>query len=222
MKIMTLLFILISPFIINAQVVHYNIQGVIHDSQNAKFAYLLGISRQDTYKIAPIINGKFSFVDTIDFKGVSFYRTAYLVLSDRANITREEVNSQVNQSIGRSNQSTPILKKVVLEETNLEIESPDKLNLAKVSSGGLLTIELEELDANKKNLRAFILKHPDSPLSISAIRNLYYSFRVPVEIAVLEERMGSPRELFPLLSERWRLSKEGVELKKNIDEIYSR
>jgi hypothetical protein len=222
MRVKILFFILVGPFVLNAQVVNYDIQGVIKNSQKAKYAYLLGVSRQDTYKITPIIDGKFSFIDTVDLKGVSFYRTAYLVLSDRANITREEVNSQVNQSIGRSNQSPPILKKVVLEQTKLEIESPDKLNLAKVTSGGLLTIELEELEASKKNLKAFISKHPDSPLSISAVRNLYYSFRVPMEISVLEERMGSPKDLFSMLSERWRLSKEGVELKKNIDEIYSR
>jgi hypothetical protein len=222
MKIKVLFFILISPLIINAQVVNYNIQGIIKESQNAKYAYLLGINRQDTYKITPIIDGKFSFIDTVDLKGVSFYRSAYLVLSDRANITREEVNSQVNQSIGRSNMPPPILKKVVLEDAKLEIESPYKLNLAKVLSGGLLTKELEELDASKKDLKVFILKHPDSPLSISAVRNLYYSFRVPVEIAILEEKMGSPKELFSLLSERWRLSKEGVELNKNIEALYNR
>lgn len=218
MKTKLIFFFLLFPVLSIAQTVKYNIQGTIENPENAKFAYL--IIRGKKAFVEPVVDGKFAFKDTIAL-GPGFYRGGYLLLENRGNITAEEVYSKLSQQVWRMG-VTPNLRNIALEETKFAIDAADKLLDAKVVQGGELTKQMEELAQAKKerNYKAFVLKYPDSPVSISFISGIPHAFGIPMELAEIERRHGSPRELFPLLSERLRNSEKGLELKKVIDEAY--
>jgi hypothetical protein len=218
MKLKFFFVLLCLPFFSSAQIVHYNISGIIKDAEQAKYAYL--IIRGKKAFVTPVIDGKFSFKDTIAL-GPGFYRGGYLLLDTRGNITVEEVDSKLKQQVWRMG-VTPNLRNIALEETQFAIEAGDKLLDATIVKGGELTRQMKELDEFRKerNFKAFVLKYPDSPVSISFISSIPRSFGIPMALEKIEQRVGSPRELFPLLSERLRTSEKGIEVKRIIDEAY--
>jgi hypothetical protein len=208
MRIRLFLLLLCLPFFSLAQIVHYNITGTIKNSEDAKYAYL--IIRGKKAFVEPVVNGKFSFKDTIAL-GPGFYRGGYLLLDTRGNITAEEVDSKLKQQVWRMG-VTPNLRNIALEETQFAIEAADKLLDATIVKGGELTRQMKELGEFRKegNFKAFVLKYPDSPVSISFISSIPRSFGIPMELEEIEQRFGSPRELFPLLSERLRTSEKAL------------
>ena len=218
MKISLFCLLLCLPFLSSAQTVHYNITGTIKNPENAKYAYL--IIRGKKAFAEPIVDGKFSFKDTIAL-GPGFYRGGYLLLDNRGNITAEEVDSKLRQQVWRMG-VTPNLRNIALEETQFAIETADKLLDATIVRGGELTRQMAEFSEFRKerNFKGFVLKYPDSPVSISFISSIPRSFGLPMELEEIERRFGSPRELFPLLSERLRTSEKGMEVKRVIDEAY--
>jgi len=217
MSIKVLLLFLLLPFFLNAQTINYKIEGEIKNPENAKYAYLIIQGKNAIVK--PIINGGFIFKDTIDI-GLGFYRGGYVLLENRGNITSEEVYSKLKQGVWKLG-ATSNLRNMALEDIKLNIEG-DNIVDATIVAGGVLTRQMDELSQERKskNFKAFVLKYPDSPVSISFISSILYSFGIPMELAELERRHGSPRELFPLLSEKLRTSKKGIEVKRSIDEAY--
>ena len=217
MTIKALLLFLLLPSFVTAQTINYKIEGKIKNPENSKYAYLIIRGKKPIVK--PIINGEFIFKDTIDL-GLGFYKGGYLLLENRGNITSEEVSSKLKQGIWKLG-VTSNLKNIALEDIKLDIEGSNIIDAA-IIEGGELTRQMDELNQERKinNFKAFIIKYPDSPVSISFISSILYSFGIPMELAELERRHGSPRELFPLLSEKLRMSKKGIEVKRSIDEAY--
>ena len=103
----------------------------------------------------------------------------------------------------------------------MDIESQEKLVNATISSGGTLTNELQEkeLAVSQRKIPDFVKKHPDSPVSLTALMTSIKFYKL--DIARAESRFGYPKELFALLSERLKLSKQGLLLKQEIAEVYN-
>jgi len=218
-----LIIIFFYPLSIFSQITKFTVSGTLKDVKQAKFAYLstlsqrIPISSPKVFIVAPVINGKFEFVGTFDLEGKE-YQHACVFVSDRGNISREELESKFRQLIwlvGRENN----LRGIILEDVQLEADSPDKMSNAVVVGGGILTQQLDESNEafkikNRKMLE-FVKKYPDSPVSFDAVSSI--SEPSP---KYKRERLngiwGSPTELYNLLSERLRNSKKGQELKRMI------
>ncbi|MET3115608.1 hypothetical protein AAKU52_003358 [Pedobacter sp. CG_S7] len=224
MKGLITLTILLISFSLSAQSVKFNLQGSVKDTKNAKFAFISTLSQQVTisspkiFMVTPIVNGKFQFNDTFDLEGKQ-YQNACVFVDERGNISKEELAFKFKQLVwvtGRENH----LRRIILENIKLDIEQRDQMITSKIVSGGTLTKQLDEnnqavRDKNRKLLE-FIKKYPDSPVSLIAVKDNNSIFD-PSNKEKYESNYGLPSELFILLSERLRKSKEGLKLIKEIN-----
>jgi hypothetical protein len=210
--------VLLIPFVLFAQTkINYNITGVIKNKTNAKYAYL--VKSAEIFNKTPIVNSSFNFKSSIDL-GDDLFKAVYLFVSERDNYTYEEVKNLQEQGVMRLGYDENS-KVVVLEDISLEIENPEELKNAKIISGGFLTKQWIEKDLaiTQGEIPAFVKAHPDSPISINLMQGSIRFYKLDIERA--ETRFGNLKELFALLTEKLRLSKQGVLLKKAIDEVYN-
>ncbi|MCX2485011.1 hypothetical protein [Pedobacter sp. MR2016-24] len=218
-----LIIIFCYPLSMFSQLTTFTVSGTLKDVKQAKFAYLstlsqrIPISSPEIFIKSQILNGKFLFNGTFDLKGKD-YQHACVFVSERGNISKDELESKFRQLIwlvGREND----FRGIILEDVQLDSDSPDNLDSAIVVGGGFLTRQLDECSEafklkNRKMLE-FVKKYPDSPISFDAV----ISITEPLP-KIKRDRLngvwGSPTELYNLLSERLRNSKKGQELKRMI------
>ena len=223
MKKLFLLVLLLQPFLMYGQLIKFKVSGTVKDVKQAKFAYLstlsqrIPISSSKVFIVTPVLDGKFEFVGTFDLEGKE-YQHGCVFVDERGNISMEELESKFRQLVwlvGRENN----LRGIILEDVQLEADSPDKMNTSVVVGGGILTQQMDESNEafkikNRKMLE-FVKKYPDSPVSFDAVSSI--SEPLPkLKRDRLNGIWGSPKELYYLLSERLRNSKKGQELKHMI------
>jgi|GEM_PF-1688131 len=229
MKTYTLLIFMLASVLLKDQNIHFNVRGIIKNTEHAKYAYLSTISLQDSssrtkiFMVSPILNGKFEFHGTFDLGGKEDYQQACLFVNERGNISEEELASKFKQFIwvmGREKN----LRNIILEDIKLDIQERDQMRVSKIVEGGMLTKQLgeksEAVMGGDRKLLAFVKTYPDSPISLNAVQEVAKFYELPMKNRV-ESMWGSPAELFALLSERLKNSKKGIELKKRISGIYN-
>lgn len=219
MKLNLIVCFLLLPFASIAQTVQFNVKGTVNNHEKPNYAYLVNSGGRQLFMMTPIVNGAFQFKGSADLEG-EFLKYAYLILDERANITAEEANSKLKQRVWNVRE-TPSLISFVLEDITFEIEAPEKVNSAKVVEGGFMTKQSKEYGQaiRDKDQITFIKKYPDSPIGLYGLQVLLRFFELP-DKDKSEGTWGDPREMYGLLSERLKGSKQGIALKKKLDEIY--
>lgn len=225
MKVFITLIILSICFSLSAQTIKFNVQGTIKNTKNAKYAYISTLSQQipisspKIFIVAPIVNGRFQLNGTFDLDG-KLLQYACVFVDERGDITKEELQFKFKELVWVTGRDSH-LRKIILENLALEIGQRDQMIVSKIMSGGTMTKQLDEqtqsVRAGDRKFIEYIKKYPDSPVSLVAIQennSLYY----PPKKEKHESLYGLPSELYPLLSTRLKHSKEGIQLKKDIDQ----
>ncbi|NQX41423.1 hypothetical protein SAMN05421820_10733 [Pedobacter steynii] len=218
MKISAGLFFLFMPVLLNAQSVHFNIQGTVKNLGDAKYAYLATPHDGKIFIKAPIVNNVFSFIGTDSLDRL--YSPTCIFIDEKDNITKDELKSKIDQGVwilGREGR----LKRIILEDLKFSIEDQEKMNAAEIISGGVMTKQFEEktlcVRAKNRSLITFIKKYPDSPVSLIAVQEVAKFWELSIKDRV-ENMWGSPMELYALLSKELKASKQGIAVKERIDE----
>lgn len=222
----TLLFL---PFIAFGQEFSYKIKGIVNKQDGVKYAYLTTLSHQTTissgkiFSMVPIIDGKFEFDGTFDLEGKK-YQNACVFIDQRNNITKDEVISKFKQLVwvvGRDNN----LKPIILEDITIEVNQSNNMSLSAILDKGTLTLQyyqsIEASNSGDKTLVDFIKKYPDSPISFNAVIEVNEMIDI-TDKERLEAIWGTREELFMALSENLRNSKEGIALRKKIDDKFKK
>lgn len=225
MKKISLLIILCYPFLIFAQVTNFKISGKIKEANIAKFAYLSTLSHQipisstKIFMVSAIVNNKFEFNGTIDLEGKD-YQNACVFVDERGNISKEELESKFRQLIWVVGREYG-LRGIILENLDLEAESPDKMSASVIVHGGILSQQEDEKSvayaSKNKKMLTFIAKYPDSPVSFNVVSEISQPVSISTRYRFIES-WGSPLELYNALSERLKNSQRGQELKRVIDQ----
>lgn len=217
MKILLRLFFLCLPFALNAQSIHYKIEGVVKEGGDAKYAYLATPLDGKLFKVVPIINNTFTFSGTDSIGGL--YVPTCLFIDSRGNITKEELKSKITQMVWYMGRSR--LKRILLEDVKFRIENKEIINAAKIIEGGKLTREWDEknecVSKGDRSLIDFVQKHPDSPVSLIAVLEIAKFWKLPVKEKITN-KWGTPNELFVLLSKDSQNSSMGLSIKQLIAE----
>jgi hypothetical protein len=222
MKILLFLtFLYLCSSNVTAQTVPFNVQGTIQQADKAKYAYLIG-SSTDLFLVQSVRDAKFEFSGTYLPQGI-FYPGVFIFLSEEGNYKIEELKAKSKIEawvLGR----TPEAKFLVLEDLKFDIAGKDKVNTATIIAGGVLNKQYEEMKQAKRdrNIKRYILKYPDSPFNIGPIESIIRAMGLPGDLNEIERKWGgAAKDLYSLLSDRLKNSKEGIELKKRMDEAYS-
>jgi hypothetical protein len=202
-----------------AQTVSFSIQGTLKEEGKAKYIYMYSTYGQQVFSKYPIQGNAFTITGKAELEG-EFYKTAILFIDERGDISADEVKSKLDQQIWMPGR-TPQLKIVVLEDMELEIPSSDRLNELQIVSGGILSRQYGEAGtaASQRKTKEFIEKHADSPVSLYILQPLIKLFDIIPERDHLINLYGEPKQLYALLSDRLKNSKQGMALKKAIDEL---
>jgi len=209
----------------SAQLINFNIEGHVKNTKDAHFAYLttktqqLTIASDKIFMVTPIIDGKFVFKGTFELKKDKTFQNATIIIDKRGNITKAEAASKFDNFIWISD-LTNNTRNILLENLKIDIDSISNTKNAKISSGGILTRQLDSLNlatrtGDRKMLKV-IKQFPNSPLSIDKVK-MYASSVTPENKDLVESSVGLPLELFNQLSPQLKMSKEGIALKKKID-----
>jgi len=216
--------ILAFPLCIFAQTKKFNIIGTLNNTENTKYAYLTTQLNQVTessdqlFMVAEIKDGKFEFKGAIDLLPDKLYQAACVFVHHRGNITKEEIASKISMKVfiagGDAN-----TKRIFIEDQCLHIENYNRVFAAAITNGGDLSNQLSLLNktTNIADLDEMVKKHPDSPISIQVINKLASQLS-PAEISYL--KVGNPNKLYFLLADSLQKSKQGLSLKKYLDEKY--
>lgn len=225
MRSLFTLAIVLSSFCLSAQTIHFKVKGAVKNTSNAKYAYISTLSQQipissdKVFIVTPIINGKFQLSGTFDLKGKP-YQHACVFLDSRGNISKEELASKFKQLIWITGQDKH-LRIIILENISLDVQERDKMIVSTVVAGGRLTKQLDEeglaIIAGNKKMIDFIKTYPDSPISFDRVKNLC-DFIDSRNKSRLESHFGSLNDLYASLSQKLRNSKEGIALRKEIEE----
>ncbi len=218
-KIITGSFFLFLCGSLAAQTVSFSIQGTLKEQGKGKYIYLYSTNGQQVFSKYPIQGNAFKITGKAELEG-EFYKTAVLFIDERGDISAQEVKSKLDQGIWRPGM-TPQLRTVVLEDMVLEIPEPDKLNELQIVSGGILSRQSNEASTavSGRNVKEFIEKYPDSPVSLHVLQPLIRLFGVAPARDELIGVYGEPKQLYGLLSDRLKNSKRGLALKKALDEL---
>ncbi len=220
MKTLLLFFFLFIPALAFSQTFPYNITGKISADHTPKYAYIVNYGQAGFLLKTQVVKQTFNFAGVIESKG-AYYRTATLFLDDRDDITLDEIKSKFKQQIWMPGRDRNI-KALAMENLTLIIDSAENLKNAEVLEKSSYTALMDELSLARKdkNEITFIKKYPDSPVSLDEIGATLKYFKLNLVRA--ETAFGSPEVKYNLLSERLKLSEQGIAVKKQIDEIYQR
>lgn len=220
MKTSAIFFFLLIPILSFSQTLSYHITGKIKSGQASKYAYIVNHGQSGFLLKTEVVKGAFNFSGDIESKG-AYYRTAILFLDERPDITIEEIKSKIKQQIWMPGRDLNI-KALAMENLTILIDSTDNIKDAAVVEKGSYTALMAELNLarKEKNVLSFIKKYPDSHLSLDEINSKLKYFSL--NLARAETVFGFPEAEYHLLSERLKSSKQGIEVKRQIDEIYKR
>jgi hypothetical protein len=210
---------------LSAQTIKFNVHGTVKITKNAKYAYLSTLSQQipisspKIFIVAPIVNGHFQLSGKFDLEG-KILQYGCVFLDERGDITKEELQLKFKELVWVTGRDSH-LRKIILENLGLEIEQRDQMIASKIISGGIMTKQLDEqtqaIKAGNRKFIEYIKKYPDSPVSLAAVMENNSVFYPPKK-EKHESWYGLPLESYLLLSPRLKHSKEGVQLKKDIDQ----
>lgn len=208
---------------LQAQTIKFTVEGLVQKPRNAKFVYLVSetpvAGKTDLFLVKPMEDGVFKIPVVCSLEG-QLLRRGFIFLDERGDITLDQVKSKIKQKVwfvgGSAN-----LKSIYLEDIKLDIENPFNLSSAKIISGGVyLQQSNDAMEAFKdKKLLDFIQKNADSPISLMQLSNLMPLFYGLSRSSGMGPDFGSPVELYGALSKRLKESKDGVAIKKKIDEM---
>ncbi|MBC6111166.1 hypothetical protein ACFOG5_18995 [Pedobacter fastidiosus] len=222
MKLRILFLLAISSLSLNAQVINFNVQGTVQKIQKAKFVYLVSLNevkgKPDLFMISPLVNGQFQVSGKSNLDG-ALLRYGFLFLDERGDISLEDVKLNIKSNkwfVG----GTACLKSIILENVKLEFENPFNISNSKILDGGFYLKQYEEVMLTWKNrdLPEFVKKYPDSPFSLIEIERLYNMSTSPIGGKMGVAQFGSPKDLFAALSPRMKKTKQGIELKRKMDQ----
>lgn len=218
MKNYLIVLFLLFPNIGFTQIIQFDISGSVVTQGSHRYAYLVHTGVDKFLIKETIKENKFYLKGSLDKKN-ALYRTALLFLDKRDNITLEEVKSKIDQQVWLPGRDLHLLP-IVLEDIVLTINSGENSKAAKIIEGGILTSQLQELSIATKNGKRleFVQKHPDSPISLSQISSILKYFKLNIAEGP-ETVFGSPLAMYNLLSDRLKKTEQGIQLKKDIDEI---
>lgn len=225
MKIIINFILAFSPLFLFAQTISFDINGVVNDTNHVKYAYLTTLSQQipissdKIFMSTPIIDGKFNFKGVFDLNGKD-YQHACIFLDDRGNISKEEVKSKFKQLIWVAGREKN-MRIIILENIDIKIAQKDQVINSEIISGGFFTIQKDKESIAVRNgnreMIEFIKKYSDSPVALEAVESIT-NLTIDSNKDKLESMLGTPSELYNLLSVKLRTSKRGLVLKKKIDE----
>ncbi|WP_293304598.1 hypothetical protein [Pedobacter sp. UBA5917] len=206
---------------LQAQTIKFTVEGVVQKVKNAKFAYLVSeapvAGKPDLFLIKPMEGGVFKIPATCSLEG-QLLRRGFIFLDERGDITLDQVKSKIKQKVwfvgGSAN-----LKSIYLENIKLDIENPYNLEPAKIIAGGVyLQQSKDAIQAlrDRKFLR-YMKQNADSPIALNELDNFVRFAAIPGFFKEFD--FNSPVELYDALSAPLKQSKEGVAIKKKIDEI---
>jgi hypothetical protein len=224
MKWFVALIFTFNSFFLSAQVMKFRIQGTVQDTEHARFAYLstsshqINISSSKIFMVTPVVNGKFEFNGTFDLDG-KYYQHACIIIDDRGTISKDELASRFRSLVWVVGRESNI-KHIVLEDMKLDIEGRDQANTSKILEGGTLTRQFEEegqaVRAGDRKLMGFVKKYRDSPIALDAVQQVS-DMTTLANRDKLAALWGKPSELYVLLSDRLKNTKQGLSLKKEIN-----
>ena len=225
MKFNLLTILLTIPLGIFAQTKNFNITGSLKNTENAKYAYLTTQLNQVTessdqlFMVTEIKDGKFEFKSTIDLFPDKLYQAGCVFIHNRGNITKEEIASKINMKVFITG-GDPNTKRIFIEDQDLLIENRNQVFAANITNGGDLSNQLSLLNktTNIADLDDMVKKHPESPINLQVINKLASQVS-PAEISNL--KIGNPTKLYFLLADSLQKSKQGLSLKKYLDEKYN-
>lgn len=220
------LILMLNSFCSSAQIIKFNVQGAVKDAKPAKFAYLTTLSHQGPisssklFMVTPIVNGKFDFKGSFDLDGKG-YQHAAVFLDSRGNISKEELASKFEQLILVVDREKNF-KHLILEDISLDVAGYDQMQNASIKSGGKQTKQLHEwfaaIRTRNKAMLAFVKKYPDSRMSLDAITEIYSGIGDGFKDKS-DSYYGTLKELYSLLSDHQKKSKQGIALKKKIYDL---
>jgi len=221
MKILVFLAMLIWSTSLFAQLFTFEVKGHIEDAERAKYAYLYSAGNKNLFLKVPLVGGNFKFNSNANLDG-SLLRWAVIFVETRDNVTAAEVKKNLNSNTWILG-GTPKIKSIILENIDLEVKKGSQINYAKIAGGGVFNKQLEELDANgnvnKINLFDFIKKYPNSPVSLLKLKGLVNFLKVLPAAKFEQIYGGSPQQMYVMLSDHLKQSKEGKLIKTKIDEV---
>ncbi|WP_316834414.1 hypothetical protein [Pedobacter nutrimenti] len=228
MKYIITLFLVFFTLFSFSQTIRYRIQGKVKDTSEVNFVYLASLPKKlpsttlEIFKVVSIKNGEFEFNGSCNLDE-DLFKYGILFMDKRPNVTDKEVLSKLSNLIwvaGREDN----LKRILFEDMQLQIENSDRMRTSTIVDGGILTRQKDELakiytDGNKQ-LVEFIRKYPDSPLSLDALALLTEIINIKNKDR-LENKAGMPpNEMYNLLSDRLKKSKNGISLKTELKTKY--
>ncbi|WP_412467235.1 hypothetical protein [Pedobacter sp. KLB.chiD] len=220
MKILVFLAMLFWSTGLFAQWFTFEVKGHIDDAEKAKYAYLYSAGNRNIFLKVPLVGGNFKFSSTANLDG-SLLRWAVIFVETRDNVTAAEVKKNLDSKTWRLG-GTPKIKSIILENVDLDITKGSQINYAKIAGGGTFNKQLEELGSNgnvdKINLFDFIRKYPNSPVSLLKLQGLVNFLKVLPAAKFEQIYGGSPQQMYAMLSDRLKQSKEGKLIKTKIDE----
>lgn len=208
---------------LQAQTIKFTVEGLVQKPKNAKFAYLVSetpvAGKPDLFLVRPMEGNQFKIPATCSLEG-GLLRKGFIFLDERGDITLNEVKSKIKQKVWYVSGSAN-LKSLYLENIKLDIENPFNLQPAKIVSGGIyLQQSIDAMQAfREKKFLDFIKKNADSPIALMELSNLMPIYYGLSRSSGMGFDFGSPVELYGALSKRLKESKDGLAIKRKIDEM---
>lgn len=219
MKILVFLGLLITSTSLFAQQFAFEVKGQIQDTEKAKYAYLYSAGNKGLFLRVPLVNGTFKFKSNADLDG-NLLRWGIIFVEARNNVTAVEVKKNLDTQTWLPG-GTAKIKNIILEDIDLDITQGSQINYPEIVGGGIFNKQLKEItatgSAKKINSFEFIKKYPNSPVSVLELETVA-RFSVEVPAAKIEKVFGgSPQEMYAMLSDRLKQSKEGKAVKMKIE-----
>lgn len=220
MKILVFLGMLIWTTGLFAQSFTFEVKGRINESEGEKYAYLYSAGNKDLFLKVPVVGGTFKFKSNADLDG-SLLRWSIIFVEGRNNVTAAEVKKNLESKSWLPG-GTPKIINIILENIDLDIKQGSQINYAKITSEGVFNKQLKELrnTGNTKGINAFdfIKKYPNSPVSLDELQSAVNFSKILPEAKIKQVFGGSPKQMYMMLSNRLKQSKEGKLIKIKIDE----
>ncbi|MEH3112018.1 hypothetical protein [Pedobacter terrae] len=198
----------------------FEVKGHIDDAEKAKYAYLYSAGNKNLFLKVPLVDGNFKFNSNTNLDG-SLLRWAVIFVETRDNVTRAEVKNNLDSKTWRVG-GTPNIKRIILENVDLAVSKGSQINYAKIAGGGVFNKQLGELgdsgNADRINLFDFIKKYPNSPVSLLNLQGAVKFLKVLPAAKFEQIYGGSAQQMYAMLSDRLKQSKEGKLIKTKIDE----
>ena len=201
---------------LKAQEITYAIKGEIKTKpKEAYYAYM--VRKDEIFEKSAIVKGTFSFEGKTNL-GEDQFKSVYIIIDKSATITLAELISKEKNQIwvpGRDENT----KTVVLEEVSLIADSVQNIRDAKITTGGIKTLKLDERTQalKERKLPEFIKANSGSMLSLGAIEQVIKYYRLAPERA--ERAFGNIKEMYNTLTDELKQTEKGKLLKKQIDEL---